>query len=84
MEAKALCVDTAFLRRLLRLAGDGLQLSTFCPAPGPERKAVGAGRRLRGPERGLRIVGQIAHPLLFNQIAFACQQSHEALYDPAK
>ena len=64
--------------------GTVCKLSTFCPA-GPQRNAVGAGRRLQGPERGLRIgVGQIAHPLLFNEIAFACQQPHEALYDPTK
>ena len=74
MQAKALRVDTAVLRGLRLLTGGGLQAQHFLPRSGPKRNAVHAGRRLQGPERGIRIgFGQLGHPLRFNEIAFACQ-----------
>jgi hypothetical protein len=52
MEAKALCADTALWRGRHLLAEDGLQGQHFL-APGPKYNAVGVGRRLQGPERGI-------------------------------
>jgi hypothetical protein len=64
MEAKALLVDTAPQGRRRFLCGNGLQAQYFLARPGPERDAVGAGRRLRGPERELEVgVGQVGHAL---------------------
>ncbi len=48
----------------------------------PEHNAVGAGRLLQGPERGLRTgVPQVGHSLPFDEIALARQELHEALDD---
>ena len=52
MEAKALLVDTAHGGRWRLSCRDGLQAQHLLARPGPERNAVGAGRRLQGPERG--------------------------------
>jgi hypothetical protein len=74
MQAKALRADTALLRGPRLLAGDGLQAQYFLARPGPERDAIGAGRRLQGCKRGIRIgVGQVGHALLFNEITFTRQ-----------
>jgi hypothetical protein len=49
---------------------------------GPEHNSVGAGRLLQGYQGDIRIgFGQIGHPLLFNEITYARQQLHDALYD---
>jgi hypothetical protein len=74
MEAKAVLVDTALWRGLRRLARDGLQAQHFLACPGPERNAVGAGRRLQGCQGAFRIgVGQVGYPLLCDKIALARQ-----------
>jgi hypothetical protein len=46
MEAKALLIDTAHGGKWWLLCRDGLQAQHFLARPGPERDAVGAGRRL--------------------------------------
>ena len=74
MQAETVRVDAARLRGIGRSAGDGLQAQHFVPRPRPERNAIGAGRRLQGRERAIRLgFSQVAHALLFNEVAGAGQ-----------
>lgn len=59
--------------------------SGISPRPGPECDAGGAGGCLQGRERAIRIdVGQVAHPLFFDEIALARQQLYDARDDSAE
>ena len=74
VEAEPLGVGTALLGRLPIKARDGLQSQHLLTGAWSECNALRAGRRL---QRGHGIIGirfgHVGHPLLFNQIAFACQ-----------
>jgi hypothetical protein len=62
--------------------GDGLQAQHLLSGARPKGNAVGARGGLQGPERVIRIdVGQVAHALLFDEIALAGQHSHDARDD---
>ena len=57
-----------------RSAGDGLQAQHFLLRVWPQCNAIGAGRRLQGRERAIRLgFGQVAHALLFDEVAGARQ-----------
>ena len=74
MQAETVRVDAARLLRIGRPAGDGLQAQHFLPRPGTECNAIGAGCRLQGRERAIGIgFGQVAHALLFDEVAGAGQ-----------
>jgi hypothetical protein len=74
METEAVLVDTALWRGLHRLGGDGLEAQHLLPRPGPQRDAIGAGRRLQGYQGAFRVgLGQVDHPLLFNEVALVRQ-----------
>jgi len=85
MQAKTVRVDAARLRGVARSAGDGLQAQYFLPCVWPQRNAIGAGGRLQGRERAIRLgLGQVAHALLFDEVAGARQQLDDALDDPVE
>ena len=74
MQAEAVRVDAARLLGVGRPAGDGLQAQYFLPGVRPQRNAVGAGGRLQGRERAIGLgLGQVAHALLFDEVASAPQ-----------
>ena len=83
VEAEALLVSTALWRILRFKAGDGLQAQHLMTRAGSECNTVGAGGRLQRRHGIIGIIrfGHVSHPLLFNQIAQACQQLHGSLYD---
>ncbi len=54
METEAVLVDTALWRGLHRLGRDGLEAQHFLARPGPQRDAIGAGRRLQGYQGAFR------------------------------
>ena len=74
VEAKAVRIDAARLLGVGRSAGDGLQAQYFLPRVWAQRNAIGARRRLQGRERAIRLgLGQVAHALLFDEVAGARQ-----------
>src|SRR3954447_1457404 len=67
MQAETVRVDAARLLGVGRPAGDGLQAQYLLPCGWPQRNAIGAGGRLQGRERAIRLgLRQVGYALLFD------------------